>query len=303
MSKVKNVSSLLATLLAVVIVCIGCRESSALDFIQKIYDDGISQLEKAESSDDVQIIYDGSIEQVKHFMADHPKEIAELDSTALQKAEEAFLYSCCMKADFFDSGIDTDKGRASIDDSGKVFVYNPENDNQDLNNQRLNPLDVTDIIPIYKANQIDDEVTYSFDRMKILTSNGECLYDDQLIEQYGYQYIPVFFMAYMIAKDGKSHAAYLKEHLYEILFNLPLGDQYPQEVREYVNKKFYDYKDKAENMRFYKREYGYIEYAFEQVRGIYGEQNIRCFKVYRDNNTGRLTLGTSIHGYNPPSAY
>lgn len=168
--------------------------------------------------------------------------------------------------------------------------YDDSQISDDYNN---NPLNVTGIIPIYKSIRVDDEIRYSYDRICIQTLDGELTYDDQQVEKYIDRYKSFFFMAYMIAKEGIKIAPYLREHLMEVVSNLPLNNSYPQNVREHANKIYYDYKDRTECMTVYKRGYGFVEFAFERIRGIYGEPVVKCFKVYRDRNTGRLMLGIS----------
>ena len=306
MSSKKKFFKVLPTILVSLLLCIACGERNVIDAIQKIYAEGIERIEKADNGEDLQSIYNEIILQVNNFKEEHQAEIVTQDSieNILQKAEDSFLKECCIRASYFDSGIETDRGYASIDDNGNLFIYNATNDDYASEQAQLtNPLNIINVSPIYSTTQVDDEVQYHFERLSIQTPNGDYIYDDEEMEEYAIQYVVGFFWAYMIAKNGSELAPYLKEHFTEILANLPLNESYPQNIREHANKIYYDYKDKLAYMTIYKREYGYIEFAYEKVRGIYGEQNIRCFKLYRDKDTGRLMLGTTIHGYNPPNAY
>ena len=60
-------------------------------------------------------------------------------------------------------------------------------------------------------------------------------------------------MSYLIAKNGVKYASYLKDHLFDVVCNLPLDESYPQDIREYANKIYYDNKDKMSRMVEYEK--------------------------------------------------
>ena len=297
----------MAILLATLSVCISCgdkKNKSVADFVDEMYNEGLKTLQDASSMDLVQSAYDNTSTEVAVFLAKTKKKIEREDSVRIDNAGKSFLEACCKKAREYDNYLNTEKGLYYIDDEGKLRCGDDEPQGYHLDNPAMY---FKAYKPIFEVQQVDDETHYQFKGVIIEDADGVVKYSDEDAEQYYNYYAYHFFFAYMIAYNhssmGKEIAPYLQKNLFNVVCHMPLDESYPSDVREIVNRVYYDYKDKATNMRPYKRGYGYVEYAFEMVRGMYGEQNVRCFKIYRDNDSGRLMLDTSIHGYNPPNAY
>ena len=155
--------------------------------------------------------------------------------------------------------------------------------------------------PIYRVDHVDDETRYYFQYIKILDANGDVRYNDEDAEEHYTHYTVHFFYAYQIARliniycndsqIGLETKSYVDENLFNIVCNLPLDESYPNDLREIINKIYYDYKDRALNMDIYERGYGYIEYAYD----ITNRGTIYCLKIYRDTDSGALIVGTSVH--------
>ena len=303
----ENRTCIMAIFLATFLACISCdgkKNKSVADYVDEIYSEGVNTLQKASSLDLVQSAYDNTSTEVAAYLSETSEKIEGEDSVRIVNAEKSFLEACCHKAREYDSYLKTEKGIFYIDDEGKLRCGDDEPQGYHLDNPAMR---FKAFNPIYEVHQVDDETHYQFKGVTIQDTDGDVTYSDEDAEQYYNYYAYHFFFAYMIAykhsSKGKEIAPYLQKNLFNVVCNLPLDDSYPSDIKEIVNQIYYDYKDKAINMRLYKRGYGYVEYAFEMVRGMYGEQNIRCFKIYRDKESERLMLGTSIHGYNPPNAY
>lgn len=309
MSRKKISLKVLAVLIAAFFICIGCGKKGSstkrvADYVEQIYEDGAKAVQEASSMEKVQQSYNSASDEASIYLLETDDKIEALDSVRIENAKKAFLEVCCKKAREFDSYLDTDKGLFYMDEEGNVKCGDDEPQGYHLDNPAIC---FKDYKPIFEAYQVDDETHYNFKGVTILDANGVVKYNDEDAEQYYNYYACHFFFAYMIAYNhqtkGKELAPYLQNNLFNIVCNLPLDESFPSDVREIVNKIYYDYKDKALNMQLYKRGYGYIEYAFEKFIDFYGGHNIRCFKMYRDEDAGLLMLGTSTHGYNPPNAY
>ena len=155
--------------------------------------------------------------------------------------------------------------------------------------------------PIYNVEKVDDETHYYFKNIHIWDANGEVRYSDEDAEENYAHYTVHFFYAYKIAsiinsyysnkQIGLESKSYVDENLFNIVCSLPLDESYPNDLREMINKIYYDYKDRALDMNIYERGYGYIEYAYE----ITNRGTIYCLKMYRDTDSGALTVATSVH--------
>lgn len=110
-------------MMTAVFLCVACGEKSVVDVVEKMYDDGIVRVQKAEEMNDVQQIYDEVTKQVTNFKGEHLKEFASLDSSsnALQKARETFVKACCIKLNGMGSSLQTENGLLSIDENGNFF--------------------------------------------------------------------------------------------------------------------------------------------------------------------------------------
>lgn len=167
------------------------------------------------------------------------------------------------------------------------------------NAQRLgweNPFNIIDISPVYEKKGDGGNVYYSFERLKIQTPDGELMYDDKQMNDV-MLYMHYFFMSYMIASGGTNYATYLEDHLFEVVYNLPLDKSYPQDIREYANFVYYSYKDKMQRMIEYEKGDGYVEYAYDQGGLLWGDTNVDCFKLYKEKDTGRLMLDLTMHDF------
>ena len=131
--------------------------------------------------------------------------------------------------------------------------------------------------------------------IKILDADGEVKYSDEEAEEYYTHYAVHFFFAYIIAtkvawsgkeEERKSYIDYMKEHLFDVICNLPLDDSYPSDIRETVNKIYYDYKDAALNMSLVERGYGFLKYEYGNNKYIY---------IYRDKDSGSLMVYWEPH--------
>ena len=152
----------------------------------------------------------------------------------------------------------------------------------------------TEYKPIYEKKYTG---RYYLKCINILDANGEVKYSDEEAEKYYSNYAAHFLCACIIADkvcDEKNDAemrSYMEEHLFDVVCNLPLGDSYPSDVREIVNKIYYDYKDRIMNMSLENRGYGYLKYkydtgAYNQYTGSYSTYYL---KISREQDSGTLT--------------
>lgn len=111
------------TIMTAMLLCVACGEKSVVDVVEKMYDDGITRVQKAEEMNDVQQIYDEVTKQVNNFKGEHLKEFASLESStnALQKARETFVKACCIKLNSMGSSLQTENGLLSIDENGNFY--------------------------------------------------------------------------------------------------------------------------------------------------------------------------------------
>lgn len=116
-------------------------------------------------------------------------------------------------------------------------------------------------------------------KITLQTPNGDLKYSDEDAELYYDDYALIFTWAKVICDKLSDYYMYkpeykdrnkidnikngLKDNLLEVVCNLPLDDSYPEEVKEYVNNVYYDYKDAITNtLQFDKRRSGYKQYVF-----------------------------------------
>ena len=277
----KNLSRMLTTLLVTMLLCIACGEKNVVDAVEKIFDEGIERVQRAESMEEVQRIYNEVIIQVNDFKTEHLKEFAALDSTAssLQKTKETFVKACCIKLKSMNSYLEIEDGVISIDENGNLYdpleLEGDEGNDRDSNQN--NPLNIIGYTFISNPDE------YSGNYIIVQTSNGDCLYNEEDAERYYDYYISHFFFAARIASStlncrsygylhtDESTREYIKENLYNIVSNLPLDNSYPSDVVEKVNEIYYNYKEEAATLHLIKRDYG---------RSLYG--------YYADNNSNKL---------------
>lgn len=129
-----------------------------------------------------------------------------------------------------------------------------------------NPLNIIGMKPKYEKVEYEMGVYYDFLCVTVQTTNGDLKYSDEDAELYYDDYAAIFTWAEIIcrkAKDNDNLREYFKKNLLEVVCNLPLDNSYPEDVREYANKAYYDYKDGILNTLYLNdRGYGYKEYAF-----------------------------------------
>lgn len=289
MYKMKNFPSLLATMLVTVFLCVACGEKSVVDAVEKMYDDGIARVQKAEGINDVQQIYDEVTKQVKNFKNEHLKEFASLDSTAnsVQEAEETFIKACCIKLKGMNSTLETEEGLISVDENGN-FNDSLELAGDEGNENQNNPLNIIGYTHICNPGRIPKHF------LTVQTSNGDCLYNEEDAEQYYDYYISQFFFAEKIGcrvfvfNNGvkESTIEYVKKNLFDILNHLPLDSSYPNDVVECVNKVYYDNKEEAATLHLVKRDYGKTVYGYYKDNDMY---NLHQFHLLR-HDEGKLII-------------
>lgn len=294
----KHLLILFSISLVAMLLCTGCKKKNLVDSIVEMYDDGIETVDKANSLDDVQECYNDINHKVEDFKHSHLREIATLDSTVVQieEAKMIFTKACCIKASSFMGYIkDTNGVVIGVNNDGKVLpLESIEGDDGVNNNTSTNPLGFTGITPIFQKKENKDKYDPEWicKGITVQDSKGDYIYNDEDAERYYEQYLPLFFMAYEIVDyyyyDHEVDLVnYLTNNLSNIVSNLPLDDTHPQNIREYVNKKFYDNKDAMNTLCISKRGYGYIECRYyNQYRGEYSS-----FTIKRDEkNNGRLII-------------
>lgn len=300
----KHFLNLFAILLATVILCTGCEKKSIVDTIAEMYDDGIENVENAINVDDVQRCYNDINKKVEEFKQGHLKEMAALDSTfaKIEEAKMTFTKACCIKASSFDGFIKDSNGVViGINDAGKVSPIESIEENGGLdsddyndsdNKTSTNPLGFTGLTPIYyKYKYSDNTVVWRYDEITVQTSEGDYIYNDEDAERYYEHYLALFFIATRIFPnytDDESLVNYITNNISEIITNLPLDDTFPQNIREYVNKIYYDNKDEMGTLHISERGYGYIKCTFYYNCN---RNSPGYFRVMRDDkNNGRLVI-------------
>lgn len=300
MNSMKKSLNLLCILLVTVLLYTGCEKKSIIDSIVEMYDDGIETVEKAKSLEDVQNYYNDINKDVEEFKQSHLKEMAALDSTVtkIKEAKMIFTKACCIKASSFDGFIkDTNGVVIGINDAGKVMpLESIEGDDglesDDGNSKTTNPLGFAGVTPVYtKEKNYHNENCWRCEYITIQDSEGTYIYNDEEAERYYKHYLALFFMAHQIVpswSEDEQLVNYLAKHLSEIITNLPLDDSYPQNIREFVNRRYYDNKDEMRTLHISERGYGYVKCTyFENCN----RNDPRSFYVMRDKgNNGRLVI-------------
>ena len=151
----------------------------------------------------------------------------------------------------------------------------------------------TEYKPIYSEEEVtpaneyhDADIIHSkLLGIKILDADGEVKDSDEEAEEYYSHYAIHCYLSLIISyyvldlsnkeKIGKETKSYVDDHLFNIICNLPLDDSYPNEVRETINKIYYDHKDNALNISLVERGYGFLKFSPK-------------FYMYRDKDSGSL---------------
>lgn len=162
------------------------------------------------------------------------------------------------------------------------------------NNAATNPLGFTSLTPIYHKDinpYYRNIYNWRCDNVTVQTSEGDYIYNDEDAERYYEHYLALFFIATRIFPnytDDESLVNYITNNISEIITNLPLDDSYPQNIREYANKIYYDNKDEMNTLHISERGYGYIKCTFYNNCN---RNDPRHFIVKRDDeNNGRLVI-------------
>ncbi len=293
--------SKLVLILAIILFCVSCRERRVADSIVKMFDEGIEQVQKAKSVEEVQNTFDKTIASVEVYKSNHLKEITSIDSIAPQinEAQHLFTKACCIKAFLFNNGyIKNEKGVAiAVNSKGEIVpLEEMEGDDGVLSDSygedssAMNPLGITRIVPEFEhyKSEYSKEYYWIFRHLTLQNSAGTIKYSDEDAEKYYILYVKTFFMARKIcgwAPEDSDIRIYLEKHLTEILRDLPLGDNYPEKIREYVNKKYYDNKDAMNTVYISKRGYGYIKCSYDC-----GSDNCGFYISRDDESNGILKI-------------
>lgn len=92
--------------------------------------------------------------------------------------------------------------------------------------------------------------------------------------------------------DRSDIREYLKDHLFDVVANLPLDSSYPERIREFVNKVYYDNKDK--DIYVEDKGYGYVKYLYHVK--FNGKIENWYFKVSRTEDDGRFIIKYGGYG-------
>lgn len=178
-------------------------------------------------------------------------------------------------------------GNGSVNSTEKESNANSEEETS-------NPLNIIGMTPVYEMSSDGKECHLKY--ITLQTPNGDYMYDDEDADLYYNDLAGVFFLACMIAGDATHEwgslgdrsdiREYLKDHLFDVVANMPLDSSYPERIREFVNKVYYDNKDK--DIYVEDKGYGYVKYLYH-VKWINGELMERHFKVYREED-GRFAI-------------
>lgn len=176
-------------------------------------------------------------------------------------------------------------GNGSVNSTGKESNANSEEETS-------NPLNITGMTPTYKYWESNKEWYLGY--ITLQTPNGDYMYDDEDADLYYDNLAGVFFFAYKIAREAREWPSlgdrsdireYLKDHLFEVVTNLPLDSSYPERIREHANKVYYDNKDK--DIYVEDKGYGYVKYLYYEKIG--SSLDDRYFKVSRGED-GRFII-------------
>lgn len=174
-------------------------------------------------------------------------------------------------------------GNGSVNSTGKDSNANSEEETS-------NPLNIVGCTPIYHYYENEYAKGYRFDYITLQTPEGDYMYDDEDADKYYNNMAGWFFITYMLANDAQYDSnsdirEYLKDHLFDVVTNLPLDSSYPERIREFANKVYYDNKDK--DIYVEDKGYGYVKYLYYEKIG--SRLDDRYFKVYRGED-GRFAI-------------
>ena len=173
--------------------------------------------------------------------------------------------------------------------NGSVNTTEKESD-ANSEEETSNPLKIIGCTPIYEYSEKLEQCF--LDCVTLQTPDGDYMYDDEDADSYYNDLAGWFFITYTLANDARNKSRsdireYLKEHLFDVVTNLPLDSSYPERIREFANKVYYDNKDK--DIYVDDKGYGYVRYLYH-VKLWNDELKEYHFKVYRRKD-GRFAIG------------
>ncbi len=138
------------------------------------------------------------------------------------------------------------------------------------------PLNISEL-KIHWTESSFKKGAYFLDYITIETPEGTLKYSDEDAELYYDEYALIFTWASVISdysydktdNDDMEIKDYLDNNLLEIVCNLPLDDSYPEKLREYVNRKYYNNVDDIMKLSLADRGYGYKKYYYNKVYNDY----------------------------------
>lgn len=184
-------------------------------------------------------------------------------------------------------------GNGSVNSTEKESNANSEE-------EPSNPLNIIGMTPVYEMSSDGKECYLKY--ITLQTPNGDYMYDDEDADSYYNDLAGLFFLTYMLANKAEMSVSlsdkkndireYLKDHLFDVVTNLPLDSSYPERIREFANKVYYDNKDK--DIYVEDKGYGYVKYLY-QVK-FNGKIENWYFKVGRTEDDGRFIIKYGGYG-------
>lgn len=170
-----------------------------------------------------------------------------------------------------------------------MLLYTACRGNEDTDN----PLNISELKIHWKEKNAPLAGFFPLDYITIETPDGELKYSDEDAELYYDEYALIFTWAVRIADDCDWQENvdymeikdYLDNNLLEIVCNLPLDDSYPEKLREYVNRIYYNNVDDIMGLSLEDRGYGYKKYYYNKVYNDYtGSYCYHGLKIWSAEN-------------------
>lgn len=288
MKKFMKATSIIIVILS---LCVACGEKNVVKTIEKMYDDGIERVQKAKDAKDVQKIYDDVTQKVKDVKNMHLKEFAELDSATtkiLPNAEEKFVKACCIRLhDMGASILKTSIGGVWSDANGNLVGWvkpGEEVVDQVYASKGNDSFNIFAFDPIYEYDKNTNKWYFKEITMTRSINNDYYMYNEEHADYYD-KYSFTFYMAYLLsllAADNDNLREYITNYLTIVLDDMPLDASYSDYVREYVNKIYYDYKDRGPYIG--EKRYGYSQYLFRNL------MDMKCSFYLRRGEEGRCVI-------------
>lgn len=145
------------------------------------------------------------------------------------------------------------------------------------NESKDNPLNISKLKIHWEEYNDRTDSHYYVGYITIETPDGALKYSDEDAELYYDEYALIFTWAAVISdhsydktdNDDMEIKDYLDNNLLEIVCNLPLDDSYPEKLREYVNRIYYNNVDDIMKLSLADRGYGYKKYYYNKVYDDY----------------------------------